>query len=119
MKTKAIHFSSCVLEGFTSKKDKSLSLRFSTPELADEEAVAVRALQGVVSDMLIQPNDEEFPEIVEVKAQTEQKTASSRLRGALWILHQKSQSELDFDVWYRGQMEKVINQVKNKIEEYE
>lgn len=116
---KAIHFSSVVLEGFTSKKDKSLSLRFSTPELADDEAVAVRALQGVISDMLVQPQDEEFPEIVEVKADLDQKTPSSRLRGSLWVLHQKSGSGLDFQTYYLGQMEKIINQVKNKIEEYE
>lgn len=114
---KAIHFSSCVLEGFTSKKDKSLSLRFSTPELADEEAVAVRALQGVVSDMLVQPQDEEFPEIVEVKAQTEQKTASSRLRGSLFVLWEKRGKEGDFDLFYRTNMEKFITRIKNLIDE--
>lgn len=114
---KAIHFSSVVLEGFTSKKDKSLSLRFSTPEMRDDEAVAVRALQNVVSDMLIQPLDEEFPEIVEVKAETDRKTASSRLRGILWVLWDKRGREGDFDVFYRAQMEKFIQRIKDLVDE--
>lgn len=108
-----------VLEGITAKKDKSLSLRFSTPELSSSEKSIVMDLQGVVLDSLLQPKDIEFPEIVEVKTETEQKTASSRLRGSLWILHQKSKSDLDFDVYYRQQMEKFIDRIKEKIAEYE
>lgn len=116
---KAIHFASIILDGFTSKKDKSLSLRFSTPELGDSEAVAVRALQGVVCDMLIQPSDEEFPEIAEVKTEVERKTPSIRLRGALYVLYTKHPHDEDFSTWYREKMEKIIEQIKSKIEEAE
>lgn len=117
---KAIHFSSVVLEGYTSKKDKSLSLRFSTPEMQDNEAVAVRALQGVVSDMLLQPQDEEFPTIVNVKGELDQKPLHVRLRGALWVLAQKmGKSNEESEQFYRHQMEKWIEATKERIQEYE
>ena len=88
--------------------------------MQDDEAVAVRALQGVVSDMLIQPNDEQFPEIVNVRAEMDQKPLHVRLRGALWVLAQKmGKSNEESEQFYRQKMEGWIDQAKERISEYE
>lgn len=108
-----------VLEGITAKKDRSLSIRFSTPELTSEEKATVMDLQGILCDMLLQPQNEEFPDIVEVRAETERKTASSRLRGSLYVLWQKRGAEGDFDTFYRANMEKFITRIKDLIDEEE
>lgn len=114
---KAIHFSSLVIQGVRPKIDKSMSITFSTPELQSSEKVAVMDLMGVVCDVLIQPTDEEFPEIVEVKGETDRKTASSRLRGSLYVLWEKRGKEGDFDTFYRSNMEKFIQRIKDLIDE--
>jgi len=108
-----------VIEGIRAKKDRSLGLTLSTPEMSVAEKTLMFELQGINCHATIKSLDDEFPEIVEVKAETDQKTASSRLRGSLWILHQKSKNDLDFDVYYRQQMGKFIEKVKEKIQEYE
>lgn len=108
-----------VLEGINAKKDKSLGLRFSTPELSSPEKATLMDLQGVVLESLLQPVDTEFPEIVEVVAETDRKTASSRLRGSLYVLWEKRGKEGEFDTFYRTNMEKFIERIKSLIDEEE
>jgi hypothetical protein len=117
---KAIHLPSAVIGSITAKsKNNGVSFRVSTPELSRDERGVIFDLQDIVCDMLIQPQDEEFPEIVETKSEVERKTASSRLRGALYVLHQKSGSDTEFSTYYAQQMQKIIDKVKEKIQEYE
>lgn len=108
---------SVVIDGLRAKKDRSLGLTLSTPEMTVEEKTLMFELQGVNLHATFQPMDEEFPEIVEVKAETDRKTASSRLRGSLYILWQKRGSEGDFDTFYRSNMEKFITRIKDLIDE--
>lgn len=110
---------SIVIDGIRAKKDRSLGLTVSTPEMTVEEKTLMLELQGVNCHATIQPLDEEFPEIVEVKAETDRKTASSRLRGILWVLWDKRGREGDFDVFYRAQMEKFIQRIKDLVDEEE
>ncbi len=117
---KGLHLPSAVIGSITAKsKNNGVGFRISTPELSKDELNAIFDLQDQVCDILIQPQDEEFPEIQEVKSEVERKTASSRLRGALFVLHQKSGSDIDFAVYYQQQMDKFIDKVKEKIQEYE
>lgn len=108
-----------IISSIRAKTDGSLSLTLQTPELSVQDKVMVMSLQNVVCDALFQPQDEEFPEIHRVEGKVEGKTPSQRLRGALYVLWQKRRIEEDFEVWYRRQMDKIINQVKLKIEEAE
>lgn len=106
-----------VIDGIRAKKDRSLGLSISTPEMTVQEKTLMFELQGVNCHATIQPLDEEFPEIVEVKAETDRKTASSRLRGILWVLWDKRGRDGDFDVFYRQQIEKVIERIKSLVDE--
>ena len=106
-----------VLEGLTSKKDRSLSLRFSTPELSSTEKATLMDLQGQVLESLLQPSDEEFPDIQEVKNEVDRKTPSARLRGILWVLWDKRGRQGDFNSWYTQNMEKFIQKIKDLVDE--
>lgn len=106
-----------VIDGIRAKKDRSLGITVSTPEMSVEEKTLMFELQGVNCHATIQPLDEEFPEIVEVRAETDRKTASSRLRGILWVLWDKRGRDGDFDVFYRQQIEKVIERIKSLVDE--
>jgi len=119
MKTRAIHFPSVVLEGITPKKDKSLTLRFSTPEMKPEEMTVVWEKMGILCDLLVQPEDEEFPDIIEVKGEMEKKPLSQRLRGSLFVLWDKRGRSGEFDTFYRTNMEKFIERIKSLIDEEE
>lgn len=120
MSAKAIHLPSAIIGSITAKgKNNGVSFRVSTPELSRDELGVVFDLQDQVVDLLIQPQDEEFPEIAEVKTEVERKTPSIRLRGALYVLYTKKPHDEDFSTWYREKMEKIIEQIKSKIEEAE
>lgn len=106
-----------VIDGIRAKKDRSLGLSISTPEMTVAEKTLMFELQGVNCHATIQPLDEEFPIIEEVKAETDRKTSSSRLRGILWVLWDKRGREGDFDVFYRTQMEKFIQRIKDLVDE--
>lgn len=117
---KAIHLPSAVIGSITAKsKNNGVSFRVSTPELSRDELGVVFDLQDQVVDLLIQPVDDEFPEIAEVRTEVERKTPSARLRGALYVLYTKKQHDEDFSSWYRKQMDKIIDKIKLTIEEVE
>lgn len=108
-----------VIEGLRAKKDRSLGLTLSTPEMTVEEKTLMFELQGINCQATIQPMDEEFPEIKEVKGEMERKTSSSRLRGCLFVLWDKRGRKGEFDNFYRLNMEKFILRIKDLIDEEE
>jgi hypothetical protein len=107
-----------IITGIRSKQDRSLSLTVSTPELSSSEKTAFLDLQGLNSQVVIAPLDEEAQEVVEVEEKMDGKTPSQRLRGALWVYwNQKKRDKYpDFESFYRSQMERFIDSVKSQIE---
>lgn len=104
-----------ILTGITAKVDGSLSLRFTTPELTSREKAAVMDLQNVNNTLTIRPNDSAKAEVAEVKAELGSKTPSQRLRSVIFVLW-KQQGHDDFEIYYRNIMEKIIDQIKNKLD---
>lgn len=105
-----------VLEGITAKKDKSLSIRFSTPELSSKQKATVMDLQGVLCDLLLQPQDTEFPEIEKVDTDINQKSQAQRLRGVLFVLWKQNNEGLDlFPAYYHKKTEGILEHLKGKI----
>ena len=45
----------------------------------------------------------------------ERKTPSQRLRGCLFRLYEQRGKDGDFEIFYRAQMERIIDAVKNKL----
>lgn len=121
MNPRAIHLPSAIIGSISVKaKNQGISFRVTTPELTNEQKVAFMELQDAIVDLLIQPQDEEFPETVEVKGELDKKPLHVRLRGALWVLAQKmGKSNEECEQFYRSKMEGWIEQAKEKIQEYE
>jgi len=108
-----------VLTSFASRKDKSLRLTISTGELTRNENMALQDLQDVAADILMAPYDVPESEVVVVKGSIEFKSPSQRLRGVLYVLFQKLGIPGDFETFYRVQIEKYIDRIKEQIEAVE
>lgn len=118
---KAIHLPSAIIGSITAKsKNNGVSFRISTPELSKEELGVVFDLQDQVVDLLIQPQDSEFPDIVNVKGELDKKPLHVRLRGALWVLAKKQgMSDVEAEEFYRSKVEGWISEAKLRIQEYD
>lgn len=102
-------------------KDKSWKLTFNTQELSGKEvALLADTFQGE-GWLVWKVNDEvEQEDIPKGMAESgiEPKTPSKRLRSVLFLLWQQSGEPYDdFNRWYAGQMEKIIDLIKNKLED--
>lgn len=106
-----------IITSISSKQDGSLGLRLSTPELTPDEKVAFLEIQGLNTIVLIQPTDFESKEIKEIKGELDTKTPSQRLRATLFVLYNQQGGQGTFEEFYLKYMEKLIDFVKNKLED--
>lgn len=112
----------CILESFRSLKDKTLSLNFSTQEPTPEQIKAI-ALNSQKYGYLVfsgtQLTDEQLNEIDKAKNDLydSNKTPSKRLRSVLYIwFEQNNKGFKTFEDYYLHHMEKIINNVKDKLD---
>lgn len=114
---KAIHLPSAIIGSITAKsKNNGISFRVSTPELNKDELGVVFDLQDQVVDLLIQPSDIEFADIVEVKNEVDAKTPSQRIRSVLFVLwKQNPEGHKEFSTYYQQKMGAIIDHLKEKI----
>jgi hypothetical protein len=104
-----------VITGIRSKVDGSLGISMGTPELSPEEKAEFMRLQGVNLIVLFNPLDEKDAPRYKIDRAVETKTPSERLRGVLYVMWEQSGMKGDFNEFYRSQMEKFIDLVKNKL----
>lgn len=110
-----------IFTSFTSKSDRSLSARLSTPELSSTERAAFMELQNLNVRLLIEPKDYAADGKTEIKNPIGTKSPSERLRGVLFVLHKqlcqsKKLADATFDMFYVNQMETIINSYKDQLE---
>lgn len=106
-----------IITSLRAKKDGSLGLSVSTPELTSQEKVAFMELQGVNVDVWIKPLDEPPKEIIKINKQIGEKSVSSRLRSIIFVFWKKYVSDGDFEAYYRKAIERHIDLWKEKIDE--
>lgn len=99
-------------------KDDSISFSAETPALSDEELGEFRKLSKLVVNALLEPQDGSS-EVLEIKERVDGgKTPSQRLRSVLFLRwEQLNRPTDDFDHWYKLAMEKIINEIKEKLDE--
>jgi hypothetical protein len=105
-----------IITGIRSKVDRSLGLSISTPELSSEEKTEVMNLQGVNVNLLIEPLDEEAPELLQVNKEIEGKTPSQRMRAVIFILWKQLGEPGQFETYYLDKINRLIEALKNKID---
>ena len=105
-----------IITGIRAKVDKSLGLTISTPELKNLEKAEFMELQGIKTELTIEPLDEKV-ETYEVKKEMGSKTQGQRIRAIIYLLWKQDGEKGDLDTYYREKTEKYINFLKEKIEE--
>lgn len=100
------------------RADKSWKLIFETRELhGDEVALLADNLQGE-GWLVFKPNKELLPtDIPEGKADSGTKSQSQRLRDVIFIMWKQRGGKGDFETFYRVSLEKLIEHVKNQLQE--
>ena len=104
-----------IIEGIRSRKDRSIGLTVSTPELNPQEKALFFELQGINLELLITPQDDKDVEEFAVEADLEQKSQSQRIRNVLFVLWKQDPEGLEFPDYYKLKTEKYINQLKGLI----
>ena len=127
---------SVVFEGGIDKvstlADGSLRIYVGTPELAHETMVNLFGLIKRPGYVLISANtinQDQIDAVEKATANTEfsEKTPSQRMRGVLYKLWEKTQPKtmngdsgemeyVDFDLFYKRQMNKIIDHFKTKLD---
>jgi hypothetical protein len=107
------------VDTIASRVDGTLKLTLSTQELDDDRAGKVMTLRSkflwvAFSALPMNTEDLKVPDVVtEFK---NDKTPSERLRAVLFVLHKQRKETVDFDSWYKAQMNKVIDSYKLLLE---
>ena len=101
--------------GFT--KDGGLSIGFHTNELSIEEKVRVSEFHNEFGFLLFKPNQFSEEEIPREQAIDGGKSSSKRLRDIIFIFWKQQGGAGEFESFYRRQMEKIIDKIKEQLDE--
>jgi hypothetical protein len=112
----------CILESFRSLKDKTLKLSFETNEPTPEQLQQI-AVNSQKYGYLVFSGNQLTPEQLDSidKAKNDlydsSKSPSKRLRSVLYVWFEKDNKGFKtFEDFYLHQMERVINNVKEKLD---
>jgi len=111
-----------LLESFRSLKDKTMKLVFETNELTPEQLVSLQQNIQRFGYMAFKENqfkEKEKEMLTELKSyfQDKGKSKSQRLRAVMYRnWEQKSQGYDVFDDYYNANMERIITQLKNRLD---
>lgn len=107
-----------IIEKVESLADSGWRMRLLTRELAPEEIGLIGALKGkeiqaAFKESTISPDEIKTSD---EKVERGQKTPGQRLRAVLYVRWEQKKPDMDFDAWYKSQMEIIINAVKEKLD---
>lgn len=109
------------LTGISTHKDGGLGIRIETQELNTESKMRLLELVGKMGWFMFRPSDisfsmDDIPKY-DPEKWDETKSPSTRLRAVLFRLWEKdSLGFSDYESYYRSRMEKIISQLKNKLQ---
>ena len=104
------------LSGFSSRADGSAGVRFSTLELTAQDYGMLQSMLNKQGWLVFKEDEVQMDDIPTEAVEDKSKTPSKRLRAALFVLYKQRGETQDFEVWYRGQVEKIIDYVKAKLD---
>lgn len=107
-----------IIEKVESLSDSGWRLRLLTRELEPAEIGLLGGLKGkeiqaAFKESTIAPDEIKTSE---ERVERGQKTPGQRLRAVLYVRFEQRKPDMDFDSWYKSQMEIIINAVKEKLE---
>ena len=101
--------------GFSSRKDGSASLRFTTNELTAEDFSLFKEALNDFGWLIF--TSEKSVAVPKGAPTDSKKTPSQRLYNTLFVYWTQLGSKGDFQVFYRQSMEKLIDRVKAKLDD--
>lgn len=112
---KAIRFKGQI-GSVTRKQDNSCRFSTYTPAFSVMETAELMELQHINLDIFFKPLDTTPDDILTIDKDFSPKTSSHRLRDVLYVLWKQLGEKGDFNSYYQGMMDKVINHFKEKLE---
>jgi len=110
-----------IINGFRVLQDRTVRLTFDLQEITDPEKLAeIVSLNGQFSKVLISKENivKEVSDTIDSLKVEEAgyKTESQRLRDVLYVLwSQDNAGIVDFSLFYRSRMDRLIDQIKDKL----
>lgn len=116
---RAILFEQAEITSMRPRKDRSMSFAVSTGELTPENVAAFLPIMGTNVKILVEPLDVESEPPMPVKGAKEAKSPSQRLYSVLYVFFkQLGEPGGDFQDFYNQRMEKIISDVKSKLDPF-
>ena len=112
-----------IFDGYTRRKDRSVSLRFITQEKTSAEIMDIDATLdqfGILyfrGEEKMNPDEIEELDNIDLDVYDEPKAQSQRLRNVLYILWKQEGERGDFKKFYKQKTEEIIQHFKNKLED--
>ncbi len=113
---RAIDIAHAEIGTVTSRVDGSVAFRVITPELTLEQRATILGLHGINARVMLEPTDTSIDGLDEVTTEIDVKTPAQRLRAVIFV-HYKAVTVgkmEDFEIFYRNQMNKIIDGYKGK-----
>lgn len=112
----------CQVETIQTRRDGSIKLVFGTQEMAPSKGAELLGLMNKLVAVYISQKEtisaQEMKQVDAVESEFEGKSQSQRIRNVLYILFtQDSEGMADFEVYYRSKTNKIIDHLKNKIQQ--
>ena len=108
------------IESIRSRVDGTWSLGVGTQELKEEQAKVLLRLNRKLGWFLFKETPLEEADLIDIPETTPEfksdKTPSQRLRAVLYVYWGQRKPTKTFDEFYRQQMEKIIEWIKEKLE---
>ena len=110
-----------IVDGISTLKDGSLKVVLSTQEVDSSTAASLfnfrnKFCKVLISDSNISSLEEELVDSTQLVAGKKPKSESSRLRAVLFRYHEQSNSEAEFENFYKNEMNKIIEHYKSKLD---
>lgn len=105
-----------VFTGFGSRADGGATMRFATNELDADAFAVLKRMHMTFGFVLFRANQFTEADIPPADASDENKSPSQRLRAAIHVYWQQKGGVGDFNTFYRRQMERIIERVKENLD---
>jgi len=101
----------------STRADGSMGLSVVTQELQDKDIATLLKYRNSYGWFLFKENEFKDEEVPAGEARDERKTPCQRLRGVLYRNFELTgKPKGEFDNWYRGEMERIIDHFKKKLD---
>lgn len=112
-----------ILENISTRNDGSIKFTIGCQEMESSQAGNLFQLRGkyiktLLSDTNISPIEEKLVDEENIAGAKKAKSPSQRLRSVMFKLHEASKIPTEFETWYKGEMESLINKYKEALNEY-